>query len=116
PTRRASDLVGRFVRSRTRGETASIFLPTVPILMGHAAEMEAERDHVLDRRPKAGDEETGLDESLIEQANRPEQASDQIGRASCRERRWSTGGGGMLMRRETTGGGLRVTRPSTYGT
>src|SRR5699024_6832275 len=33
--------VGRFVRSRTRGETASIFLPTVPILMGHAAEMEA---------------------------------------------------------------------------
>src|SRR5699024_12503451 len=76
--------VGRFVRSRTRGETASVFLPTVPILMGHAAEMEAERDHVLDRRPTSGDEETGLDESLIEQANRPEQASDQlekIGRA-----------------------------------
>ena len=70
--------VGRFVRSRTRGETASVFLPTVPILMGHAAEMEAERDHVLDRRPKGGDEETGLDESLIEQANRPEQASDQL--------------------------------------
>src|SRR5699024_6588531 len=50
----------------------------VASLMGHAAEMEAERDHVLDRRPKAGDEETGLDESLIEQANRPEQASDQL--------------------------------------
>ena len=70
--------VGRFVRSRTRGETASVFLPTVPILMGHAAEMEAERDHVLDRRPKTGDEETGLDESLIEEANRPEQTSDQL--------------------------------------
>ena len=70
--------VGRFVRSRTRGETASVFLPTVPILMAHAAAMEEERDHVLDRRPKTGDEETGLDESLIEQANRPEQASDQL--------------------------------------
>ncbi|MCW1803911.1 DEAD/DEAH box helicase [Brachybacterium squillarum] len=70
--------VGRFVRSRTRGETASVFLPTVPILMAHAAAMEAERDHVLDRRPAEGDAETGLDESLIEQANRPEQASDQL--------------------------------------
>ena len=71
--------VGRFVRSRTRGETASVFLPTVPILMGHAAEMEAERDHApAHRRPKGGDEETGLDESLIEQANRPEQTSDQL--------------------------------------
>src|SRR5690606_40977942 len=46
--------------------------------MAHAAAMEEERDHVLDRRPKTGDEETGLDESLIEQANRPEQASDQL--------------------------------------
>lgn len=70
--------VGRFVRSRTRGETASVFLPTVPILMAHAAAMEAERDHVLDRRPAEGDAETGLDESLIEQANRSEQASDQL--------------------------------------
>ena len=70
--------VGRFVRSRTRGETASVFLPSVPILMAHAAALEAERDHVLDRRPQEGDAETGLDESLIEQANRPEQASDQL--------------------------------------
>ncbi len=70
--------VGRFVRSRTRGETASVFLPTVPILMAHAAELEAQRDHVLDRRPKGGDEETGLDESLLEEANRSERASDQL--------------------------------------
>lgn len=70
--------VGRFVRSRTRGETASVFLPSVPILMAHAAAMEAERDHVLDRRPDLGDAETGLDESLIEQANRSERASDQL--------------------------------------
>ncbi|MGY5766604.1 DEAD/DEAH box helicase [Brachybacterium sp. DNPG3] len=70
--------VGRFVRSRTRGETASVFLPSVPLLMAHAAAMEADRDHVLDRRPETGDAETGLDESLIEEANRSERASDQL--------------------------------------
>ena len=68
--------VGRFVRSRTRGETASVFLPSVPILMAHAAAMEAERDHVLDLRPDQGDEVTGLDEALLEQANREERASE----------------------------------------
>lgn len=70
--------VGRFVRSRTRGETASMFLPSVPILMAHAAAMEEERDHVLDRRPDTGDELTGLDESSMEEANRSEQASDHL--------------------------------------
>src|SRR5579862_863302 len=45
--------VGRFVRARQRGETASLFLPSVPVLLGYAAEMEAERDHVLARRPDA---------------------------------------------------------------
>jgi superfamily II DNA or RNA helicase len=39
--------VGRFVRARRRGETASVFVPSVPILLGFAAELEAERDHVL---------------------------------------------------------------------
>ena len=42
--------VGRFVRARRRGETASVFLPSVPLLLRHAAEMEEERDHVLGRR------------------------------------------------------------------
>lgn len=42
--------VGRFVRARRPGETASVFLPSVPRLLGHAAELEAERDHVLRRR------------------------------------------------------------------
>ncbi|CAM5233290.1 hypothetical protein SHIRM173S_05287 [Streptomyces hirsutus] len=37
--------VGRFVRSRRRGETASVFLPTVPDLLTFANEMERERDH-----------------------------------------------------------------------
>ena len=39
--------VGRFVRSRRPGETASVFLPSVPVLLGLASELEAQRDHVL---------------------------------------------------------------------
>ncbi len=48
--------VGRFVRVRQRGETASVFVPSVPALLGFAAELEAERDHVvraLSRDPEA---------------------------------------------------------------
>jgi superfamily II DNA or RNA helicase len=48
--------VGRFVRVRQRGETASVFVPSVPVLLAFAAELEAERDHVvhaLDRDPEA---------------------------------------------------------------
>ncbi len=41
--------VGRFVRARRRGETASVFLPSVPGLLALATEMELERDHVLGR-------------------------------------------------------------------
>src|SRR5690606_10714512 len=42
--------VGRFVRARRRGETASLFLPTIPVLLRYAAEMEVVRDHAL-RKP-----------------------------------------------------------------
>ncbi|WP_031510704.1 DEAD/DEAH box helicase [Streptomyces megasporus] len=49
--------VGRFVRSRRRGETASVFLPTIPMLLGFAHEMEVERDHVLDKPKKGGEDE-----------------------------------------------------------
>ena len=58
--------IGRFVRARRRGETASVFLPSVPTLMSHAAEMETERDHVLDRPVR----EDGLDDDLLAEANR----------------------------------------------
>src|SRR5579863_8647590 len=54
--------IGRFVRVRRRGETASVFLPSVPVLLGFAAELEAERDHVvraLDRDPEAELAEAG---------------------------------------------------------
>ena len=69
--------VGRFVRARRRGELATVFLPTVPVLLAHAASLERQRDHVLGR-PKRDE---ALDiwaetEALLEQANRNEQASD----------------------------------------
>ncbi|GAB2617052.1 DEAD/DEAH box helicase [Streptomyces capparidis] len=70
--------VGRFVRSRRRGETASVFLPSVPTLLSFAGEMEAERDHVLDR-PKKGDGEEdpyAEEEKLLKEAN---EAKDEAG-------------------------------------
>ena len=39
--------VGRFVRSRQPGESASIFVPSVPNLLQLASELEAQRNHVL---------------------------------------------------------------------
>ena len=62
--------VGRFVRARQRGETASVFLPSVPVLLSYAAELEAERDHVLRAPGAAGEEdELALAEALRERDN-----------------------------------------------
>jgi superfamily II DNA or RNA helicase len=70
--------VGRFVRARKRGETASIFLPSVPTLLNLAAELEVERDHALDR-PKRGDDETwSPEDGLLAAANREEKASGEL--------------------------------------
>jgi hypothetical protein len=54
--------IGRFVRARRRGETASVFLPSVPVLLAFAAELEAERDHVV--RATGRDPEDELAEAL----------------------------------------------------
>lgn len=72
--------IGRFVRARKRGETASVFLPSVPILLALANSMEVERDHALDR-PRNEDENDVVvfDDQALEQANRSEGASDQLG-------------------------------------
>jgi superfamily II DNA or RNA helicase len=50
--------IGRFVRSRRPGETASIFLPSVPTLLDLASQLEAQRDHVLGKphRESLGDD------------------------------------------------------------
>ncbi len=68
--------VGRFVRSRRRGELATVFLPTVPVILAHASMLERQRDHILGR-PRTPDEWT-LDDQLLEQANRREAASDDL--------------------------------------
>jgi superfamily II DNA or RNA helicase len=69
--------VGRFVRARRRGETASIFLPSVPVLLGLAGELEVERDHALDR-PPADDAEWSAEDGLLAEANREERASGTL--------------------------------------
>jgi superfamily II DNA or RNA helicase len=61
--------VGRFVRSRRQGETASVFVPSVPVLLGLASELEAQRDHVLGK-PHRADEQ--WDDELLAQAQRQE--------------------------------------------
>lgn len=57
--------VGRFVRSRRRGETASVFVPTIPMLLEFAGEMEVERDHVLDKPKKQGEEDPFAEEDKL---------------------------------------------------
>lgn len=58
--------VGRFVRSRMPGETASIFLPSVPVLLDLAAKLEKSRDHVLGKPHR----ESGWDDEALQEANR----------------------------------------------
>ena len=72
--------IGRFVRARRRGETASIFLPNVPGLMALAGTMELERDHALDRRD-SGDPEGDMwnpEDAMVAEANVQDKASDAL--------------------------------------
>jgi superfamily II DNA or RNA helicase len=57
--------VGRFVRARRPGETASVFLPSVPALLELASALEAQRDHVLGKPHR---EKDGWDDELLAQA------------------------------------------------
>ncbi len=70
--------IGRFVRARNRGETASIFLPSVPVLLGHASEMEVERDHVLGRRISDEGDIFAAEKELMAQAEAGEGASAEL--------------------------------------
>jgi superfamily II DNA or RNA helicase len=67
--------IGRFVRSRKKGETASVFLPSVPVLLDLAAKLENSRDHVLGKpdRPKEG-----WDDDLLAAANKEETEKDDL--------------------------------------
>ncbi len=72
--------VGRFVRTRRRGEVATVFLPTVPIILAHASSLEAQRDHVLGKKlVQSGESDVGAEaEALLAAANRGEAASDDL--------------------------------------
>jgi superfamily II DNA or RNA helicase len=70
--------VGRFVRARGRGETASVFVPSVPTLLGYAADMEVERDHVLGRVIGDEDDIFAAERDLMAQAEADLGASDQL--------------------------------------
>lgn len=70
--------VGRFVRARRRGETASVFLPSVPVILEHAARLEDERDHALDRVAK-DDSAASMwaeEDALVDAANRTARTPD----------------------------------------
>jgi superfamily II DNA or RNA helicase len=70
--------VGRFVRARRRGETASVFLPSVPVILEHAARLEDERDHALDRVAK-DDSAASMwaeEDALLDAANRTARTPD----------------------------------------
>lgn len=76
--------VGRFVRARKRGETASVFLPSVPALTDLANQMELERDHALDKPVSSIEVESDemLDDAELEAANREDRASDSLTKAT----------------------------------
>jgi superfamily II DNA or RNA helicase len=73
--------IGRFVRARRRGETASIFLPNVPGLLSLANAMELERDHALDRsnRDDGDDGMFNPEDAMVAAANKADKASDELG-------------------------------------
>ena len=72
--------VGRFVRARKRGETASVFLPSTTHLLGLASEMEVQRDHVLGRKVTSDDDIFAAEEQLLarEQATEAASAEEQL--------------------------------------
>ncbi|SJM53003.1 DEAD/DEAH box helicase [Gulosibacter sp. 10] len=73
--------IGRFVRARRRGETATVFIPSVPKLSALAHELELERDHALDRKQGEGDDlGAGMtpEEKELAAAQKEEQASSEL--------------------------------------
>ncbi|WP_307817887.1 DEAD/DEAH box helicase [Nocardia acididurans] len=59
--------IGRFVRARRTGETASVFLPSVPVLLDLAAQLELQRDHVIGKPHR---EKNELDDEVLIDANK----------------------------------------------
>lgn len=62
--------IGRFVRARKIGESATVFIPAVPSLLKLSSEIEVQRDHALKQKEEASSEE------LLSAANRSERGLD----------------------------------------
>lgn len=60
--------VGRFVRARRRGETASIFVPSIEPILALASDLEAERDHVIGRPIRDEDDLFAAEAELLARA------------------------------------------------
>ena len=71
--------IGRFVRARNRGETASIFVPSVPHLLGLASDLEVERDHVLGRTIHNEDDIFAAEKALLAAAEAGDADGDDEG-------------------------------------
>jgi superfamily II DNA or RNA helicase len=71
--------VGRFVRARRKGETASIFVPSVPRLLALASDLEAQRDHVIGRPVKDSDDLFAAEAEMLAAANQERDTPDQLG-------------------------------------
>ena len=70
--------VGRFVRARRRGETATVFIPSVLPLLNLAGEMEVQRDHALNRPPSKEGDMWNPEDAMVAQANKSESASSDL--------------------------------------
>jgi superfamily II DNA or RNA helicase len=68
--------IGRYVRSRRPGETASIFLPSVPNLLQLASELEAQRNHVLGKPHRESEGE--WDDELLEDAQKRKDEKGEV--------------------------------------
>ena len=69
--------IGRFVRSRRPGESASVFLPSVPVLLDLASKMEKQRNHVLGKLDRPDE---GWDDQALREANQEKnEAGDERG-------------------------------------
>ncbi|MFT4299163.1 MAG: DEAD/DEAH box helicase family protein [Aeromicrobium sp.] len=70
--------VGRFVRARRRGETATIFLPSVPGLLAHASDLETQRDHVIGRPVDDEDDLFAAEAEMLARAQQAEAGSAEL--------------------------------------
>jgi superfamily II DNA or RNA helicase len=71
--------IGRFVRSRQPGETACIFLPSVPNLLLLASEMDAQRNHILGKPHRENLDDDPLEAELAKQnRDEPDEGENKI--------------------------------------